>query len=75
MPGKSHGQRSLESSRVLTEQARVNGVAKSWTQLSNTLKGRDILGGPVVKTVLPLQGAQVQSLVRELKSHMLLNAA
>ena len=57
-------------------QVRVNGIAKSQTQLSNTLKkGRDILGGPLVKTVLPLQGAQVQSLVRELKSHMLLNAA
>jgi len=26
--------------------------------------------GPVVKTLLPLQGARVQSLVRELRSHM-----
>ena len=26
-------------------------------------------GGPVVETVLPLQGAQVPSLVRELRSH------
>ena len=26
----------------------------------------DFLGGPVVKTVLPVQGAQVRSLVREL---------
>ena len=27
---------------------------------------RDIPGGPVAKTVLPIEGAQVQSLVREL---------
>ena len=27
-------------------------------------------GSPVVKTLLSLQGAQVQSLVRELRSHM-----
>ena len=27
-------------------------------------------GGPVVKTVLPLQGTQFQSLVVELRSHM-----
>ena len=26
--------------------------------------------GPVVKTLLPLQGARVQSLVRDLRSHM-----
>ena len=32
---------------------------------------RDLPGSPVVKTVLPLQGALVQSLVRELRSHML----
>ena len=29
-------------------------------------KAADFLGGPVVKTVLPVQGAQVRSLVREL---------
>ena len=29
-------------------------------------KTRDILGGPVAKTVLPMQGTQVQSLVLEL---------
>ena len=28
-------------------------------------------GGPAVKTVLPVQGAQVQSLIRELRSYML----
>ena len=35
-------------------------------------KGRksDFFGGPVVKTVLPMQGAQVQSLVGELRSHI-----
>ena len=32
-------------------------------------------GGPVVKTVLPMQGAWVQSLVRELRSHMLHSTA
>ena len=31
----------------------------------------DIPGSPVVKTALPLQGVQVQSLVRELGSHRL----
>ena len=30
----------------------------------------DFPGGPVVKTALPLQGAQVRSLVGELGSHM-----
>ena len=33
---------------------------------------RDFPGGPLVKTLeLPIQGAQVQSLVRELRAHML----
>ena len=32
-------------------------------------------GGPVVKTALPLQGTRVQSLVREVRSHMLGGAA
>ena len=31
----------------------------------------DFPSGPVVKTVLPLQGAWVQSLVQELRFHML----
>ena len=35
----------------------------------------DFPSGPVVKTVLPLQGAQVRSLVGELRSHMLRGAA
>ena len=30
----------------------------------------DFPGGTVVKTVLPMQAAQVQSVVRELKSYM-----
>ena len=35
-------------------------------------KGRksDFFGGPAVKTVLPMQAAQVQSLVGELRSHI-----
>ena len=32
---------------------------------------RDFPGGPVVKTMLSLQGTQPQSLVRELRPHML----
>jgi len=35
---------------------------------NNTIKWGDFPGGPVVKTVLPMQGVQVQSLVRELDS-------
>ena len=31
----------------------------------------EFLGSPVVRTVLPLQGAWVQSLVRKLRSHKL----
>ena len=31
---------------------------------------RDFLGGSVVKSLLALQGEQVPSLVRELRSHM-----
>lgn len=30
----------------------------------------DVLGGPVVKTALPLQGVLVQSLVGEMRSRM-----
>ena len=33
-------------------------------------KTRGFLGGPVVKTVLPMQEARVQSLVRGLRSHV-----
>ena len=36
---------------------------------------RDFPGGAVVKTRLPAQGAQVQPLVGELRSHMLPGAA
>ena len=35
----------------------------------------DFPGGPAAKTVLPIQGAQIRSLVQELRSHMLLSAA
>ena len=34
------------------------------------LEFRDFPGGPMVKTALPMQGPRVQSLVRELRSHM-----
>ena len=36
---------------------------------------RDFSGSLVVKTLLPLQGAQVQTLVGEQRSHILHNAA
>ena len=42
---------------------RGNSVSKS-----NSLK--DLPGGPVAKTLFPMQGAQVWSPVRELDSHM-----
>ena len=35
----------------------------------------DFPGGPAAKTALPMQRAQVRSLVQELRSHMLLSAA
>ena len=35
----------------------------------------DFLGNPVVKTVLPLQGMWVRSLVGELRSYMLCSTA
>ena len=38
-------------------------------------KGRDFLGSPVVKTPVPLLGAQVQSLLRELRTHRLWGSA
>ena len=44
-------------------------------KLGQTSFSRDFPGGPVVKTALPLQGAQVRSLVRELKSHLPRGAA
>ena len=36
---------------------------------------RDFSAGPVVKTLLPVQGAWVRSLVEELRSHMLCGVA
>ena len=35
------------------------------------LPRRDFPGGPVVKTLLPMQGVRVRSLVLELRSHLL----
>ena len=35
----------------------------------------DFPGGPVVKTMLPMQGVQFRSLVGELRSHLLYGAA
>ena len=43
--------------------------------LVNVSKGKDFPDGPVVRTSLPLQGAWVQSLVRELRSHRPLDVA
>lgn len=42
---------------------------QKWSKLT------DFSDGPVVKTVLPLQTAWVPSLIRELRSHMLLRVA
>ena len=42
---------------------------KSWL-IQNKKQSRDFPGGPVVETALPVQGAEVQSLVRELTFHM-----
>ena len=39
---------------------------------SKTWVCRDFPEGPVVKTLLPLQGVRVQTLVRELRFHVLL---
>ena len=36
---------------------------------------QDFPGSPVIKTVLPMPGAQDRSLVRKLRSHMLHGAA
>ena len=49
-------------------------MANQTTIILGAFKGkerRDFSGGPVVKTQLPLQGVQVPSLVREVRSHML----
>ena len=44
---------------------------KDFNPSSNYQSRRDFPGSPVVKTQLLMQGAQVQSLVREQGSHML----
>ena len=46
-------------------------IIKSFVRTSQ----RDFPGGPVVKTLLPLQGARVPALVRELRSRMPRGAA
>ena len=67
--------------------AAVHGVAKSWTQLSgwtelnwtalgfgaflDRVQRTKFLGGLVAKTLLPVQGAQVQSLFQGTRSQML----
>ena len=56
LPGKSHRRKS-------------HGVTKSRTLLSN-FTFFSFPNGPVVMTMLPMQGAQVQLLVRELRSHI-----
>ena len=43
--------------------------------IRDVCKCRDFPGGPVVKTVLPLRGAQVPSLVGEPRSHIPVGAA
>ena len=45
-------------------------LVQQQTFLKRLKPTKDFPGGPVVKTVLPLQGARVQSLVMELKFHM-----
>ena len=58
--------------------ATVHGVAKSQTRLSDFTftivrtedAERDSSGGPGTKTLLLIQGAQVQTQIRELRSHM-----
>ena len=40
------------------------------------MRGSEVFpGGPVVKTLLPMQGTQVRSLVRELRSYVLCSLA
>ena len=46
----------------------------TWPMLFN-LEGGDLPGSPAVDSALPLQGAQVQSLVEELRSHLPYGAA
>ena len=45
---------------------------RSCRQIYDVFKAalRDFPGGPGVKTLLPLKGAQVPSLIREVRSHM-----
>ena len=54
--------------------AMVHGVAKE-LHTTERLNNKDLPGGLVVKSALPTQGVQVQSLVGELRSHMLCGAA
>ena len=50
-------------------------MLKELQEGNSNLPRLGISGGPVVKTVLPMQGTQVPSLVRELRSHMLPDTA
>ena len=43
--------------------------------LGSNYDARNFPGRPVVKTVLPVQGAQVQTLIRKLRSQMLYSKA
>ena len=58
---------------------KVEVASSLWPNSSGGLGGCWVGGGvefpgsPVVKTAFPLQGVRVQSLVRELRSHMLHN--
>ena len=58
---------------------KVEVASSLWPSSSGGLGGCWVRGGmefpgsPVVNTVIPLQGVRVQSLVRELRSHMLHN--
>ena len=65
------------TTKVLPAATNTVKKKKNWTEKveKNQLENcswRDFPGSPVIKTrSFPLQGAQVQSLVRELRSHML----
>jgi len=54
--------RETQGEKKSDEMTREEGI--------ETKNGKSNTGGPVVKT-LPMQGAWVQSLIRELRSHML----
>ena len=59
------GNRVKGPSRGIGFRHNFSSKSKTWKEA-----GVDFPGSPVVKTVLPKQGAQVQSLIRELRAHM-----